>query len=157
MGIKLYIKDDLGREFTNREWANSDTKDFAGLFISEKKCLNEVEKYFHLNLNHFKQIQDMSGIDGEEVKETWFEIFLFLSEVKGLKRTLANISTPFGLNIQGLQTDLRESYGFDARFYIEEVTDYIQCGALYEDLEDLERLLFFLLHTKAKRIHLSYA
>jgi hypothetical protein len=156
MGIKLYIKDDLGREFSNREWANSDTKNFAGLLM-EKKYLVVLENYFHPTLNHFKQIQDMGEIEENGQNEIWFEIFLFLDEVKSLKRVMANISIPFGLDIHHLERAFLDTLGFEAAPNVEWAMEYMQDGGFYEDLEDLERLLYYLLHTFAKRIHLSYA
>lgn len=134
----------------------SDTKKFSD-FLLDKKCLGAVEAYFHLDIRNFKQIQHKDEIDGEESKEIWLTIDFFLMEVKNLKRVLANVSNPLGLDIQGLSRAFWDVYGFEGHIWIDEVTYYIQSGGLYEDLDDLERLLYFLLHTNAKKVHLSCA
>lgn len=155
MGMKLYVKDDLGREFTNHEWAMSDTKALAGLLISQQ-YLKTIQTHFRVNVDELSQIQRASEIRRTH-KEHWSHIHSLLREVKLLKRALQNTSDYYSSEIfLGLNLTAIELFGnTDEK---PDFTDqYFVYGWFYEDLDDLERLLYYLLHSGAKQVHLYCA
>ena len=90
MGRKLYIKDDQGREFTNREWAFSDTKVLAGI-LTYDAYLKTLEAQFQLNFRELNQVQLSKHIQGPG-DEHWSYTNSLLADIKELKRALRGTS-----------------------------------------------------------------
>ncbi len=84
MGIKLYLEDDLGREFTNMEWALSDTKFLSDILLN-RNYIKVLTEYFHLNTIYLDEIQRLDEIE-DASKKKWFPKDSFLLEIRNLKK-----------------------------------------------------------------------
>jgi len=155
MGMKLYIKDDLGRKFTNLEWAMSDTKLLAGVLIN-KNYLKTLKTYFRLDISELDRIQRANEIISAH-KENWCSIVSLLHDVKKLKQALPINSKPYSQPVfQQLNYVAIEIIG-DKIGFLEFTDEYFVEGGFDGDLSDLERLLYHLLHTGATKVHLYCA
>ena len=155
MGRKLYIKDDTGREFTNIEWALSDTKVLAAVLM-HKDYLVALQTYFRIPLGDLNQTQLYKEIQ-QPSDEHWCHIKPLLRDVKDLKFALFSTFQPYGAKIY---EDLNNI--FTRQLGNQDVSPaftepYFVNGGFYGDLEDLERLFYYLMHSGAKRVHLHCA
>ena len=155
MGRKLYIKDDTGREFTNMDWALSDTKVLAGVLM-HKDYLAALQTYFGISLEDLNQIQLYKEIQ-QPSDEHWYHIKFLLREVKNLKFALFYGSQPHSAKIyEDLNNIFMHQLGNqDVSPAFTE--PYFVNGGFFGDLEDLERFLYYLLHSGAKNVHLHVA
>ena len=78
MGRKLYIKDDKGREFTNPDWALSDTKVLAGVLM-HKDYLATFQAHFRISITELNQIQLYQEIQ-QPSDERWCNIKWLLKD-----------------------------------------------------------------------------
>jgi hypothetical protein len=151
MGIKVYAQDDLGRKFTNFEWAMSDTKALADVLL-QKNYFKVMEDFFQINFSSLDRIQYDTDIEDTNDR-LWFEVRSVLEDVKKLKRAVKPESpseiSPFVL-LNQTSFKMLEISDTPPDFTI----DYFLYGYFLLDLEDLERFLYYLLHSGAKHVHL---
>ena len=151
MGIKVYIEDDLGREYSNHEWAISYTKSLADVLL-QKNYFKVIETYFRIDFVALDNIQYFDEIEKPEDK-LWFQVWQVIEDVKRLKRVMRPPEYPSEISpfVMLNQTAFKMFEMSKARpdFTI----DYFIFGYILLDLDDLERLLYYLLHSGAKQVH----
>jgi hypothetical protein len=151
MGIKVYIQDDLGRDFTNHEWAISDTKALADILL-QKNYFKVIESYFQIDFIALDKVQYFDQIEKPEDR-LWFPVWQVIEDVKSLKRVMKPPESPSGISpfvrLNQIAFDIFKMSEPRPDFSI----DYFIFGYFILDLEDLERLLYYLLHSGAKQVH----
>ena len=116
-----------------------------------------LDEYLHLGFHQLNQIQHRDEIEADDDR-VWFHIFLLIDELKSAIRVLEHLPLPLDVRIvQDLMQRLSEASPTESKYYFEEVVESFQQRFLLLDLQDLERLLYFLRYTGGTKVHLYCA